>query len=243
MDVLEDLDTELQRIEALLEPLDESAWLQPSAATGWTVADVVLHLAQSEEVVVDSVAGRDLLSDRKLVGNSVDEIMDNWVRAERAAPDVVFERWRSAWRRAVQGLKSADPQQRLPWVAGPLKPKALATTRLAEHWAHMLDVAEPLGLDYPDTDRLQHIAWLAYRTLPYAFGVAGEEPADVYVELAAPSGATWTYGSADLPSSIRGSAGAFCRVGARRLAAEDSGLQTTGPAGPTALRVLRNYAA
>jgi uncharacterized protein (TIGR03084 family) len=243
MDVIGDLEAELQRIEELLSSLDEPSWLAPSAAAGWSNADVVLHLAQSEEAVIDSTQGRSLLEGRAFVGNSVDEIMNNWVASERASPDVVFARWRTAWRGAVQGLRAADPQQPLPWVAAPLKPNAMATTRLAEHWAHILDVAGPLGLDYPDTDRLQHIAWLAYRTLPYSFGVAGEEAADVYVELTAPSGATWTYGSPESASSIRGDAGAFCRVGARRLAAEESGLQTTGPAGATAIRVLRNYAA
>jgi uncharacterized protein (TIGR03084 family) len=125
-----------------------------------------------------------------------------------------------------------------------LKPKALATTRIAEHWAHMLDITEPLGLDYPDTDRLRHIAWLAHRTLPYGFAIAGKEPADVYAALTAPDGrTTWEFGSAEAASSIRGTAGEFCRVGVQRLAPEDSHLETSGPAGTTALRVLRNYAA
>jgi uncharacterized protein (TIGR03084 family) len=243
VDVIGDLEAELQGIESVLAALDAAAWLTESAAPGWTIADVVLHLALSEEAVVDSTAGRSLFEGRDFVGNSVDEIMDNWVRAERASPMVVFDRWQHAWRSAVAGLRAADPQQPLPWVAAPLKPAALATTRLAEHWAHMLDVVGPLTLDYPDTDRLQHIAWLGHRTLPYGFTVAGEEPADVYVELTAPSGATWTYGAPDAPSSIRGAAGAFCRVGAQRLKPDESGLETTGPAGVTALRVLRNYAA
>jgi hypothetical protein len=42
---------------------------------------------------------------------------------------------------------------------------------------------------------------------------------------------------------ISGAAGAFCRVGARRLAPADSGLLTSGPFGADALEVLRNYAA
>lgn len=244
MDVIGDLAAELQRMESLLGELSPEQWVSPSAAAGWSVADVVLHLAQSEEAVRDTTAGRSLLEGRSFVGNNVDEIMDNWVLAERAAADVVFARWRSAWPRAVEGLRAADPKQPLPWVAAPLKPAALATTRLAEHWAHMLDIAGPLHLDYPDTDRLQHVAWLAYRTLPYSFGVAGEEAAEVYVALTSPSGrARWEYGSPDAPSSVRGAAGAFCRVGAQRLSPEESGLETTGPAGATALRVLRNYAA
>jgi uncharacterized protein (TIGR03084 family) len=244
VDVLDDLAAEYDRIDGILRGLDDAAWLTESGAKGWTVADVVLHLAQSEEAVVDSTSGRSLLEGRTLVGNNVDEIMDNWVRAERAAPDVIFKRWQTAKTASLDALRAADPQQPLPWVAAPLKPKAMATTRLAEHWAHTLDIVGPLGVDYPDTDRLHHIAWLAHRTLPYGFQVAGEEPAEVYVELTAPDGrTTWEFGSPDAASSISGTAGAFCRVGAQRLKAGESGLETSGPAGATALRVLRNYAA
>ena len=37
-------------------------------------------------------------------------------------------------------------------MAGPVKPATLATTRLAEHWAHGLDITGPLGIDFPDTE-------------------------------------------------------------------------------------------
>ena len=108
---------------------------------------------------------------------------------------------------------------------------------------HALDIAVPLGIDYPDTDRLRHIAWLAHTTLPYAFGLDGLEPQPVFVELTAPSGATWTFGEPSAPTHIRGSAAEFCRVGARRLAPADTSIVATGPHAVAALRLLRNYAA
>ena len=52
-------------------------------------------------------------------------------------------------------------------------------------------------------------------------------------------------GDTGLPMPSRrsqASAGAFCRVGAQRLAPDASGLVTTGPHAEAALRVLRNYA-
>jgi uncharacterized protein (TIGR03084 family) len=168
--------------------------------------------------------------------------MEQLVRAERAEPQVVFERWQTARRAAVERLRAADPKVPLQWAAAPLKPMTLATTRLAEHWAHGLDITEPLDIPFPDTDRLRHVAWLAHGSLPYAFGLAGQEPRVVYCELIAPDGSTWTYGPPDADSTITGSAGAFCRVGAQRLAPDDSGLETSGPHGDAALRVLRNYA-
>jgi uncharacterized protein (TIGR03083 family) len=119
----------------------------------------------------------------------------------------------------------------------------LATTRLAEHWAHALDVVEPLGIALPDTDRLRHIAWLGHATLPYALRLEGIDPFPVRATLAAPTGATFVLGPPDAPATVDGDLGAFCRVGARRLTAEASGLTTNGPDAVAALRVLRNYAA
>jgi uncharacterized protein (TIGR03084 family) len=243
MDVLADLEAEQDRLEAILAGLDEAAWKTESAAPGWTITDVVLHLAQTEEAVVATADRAGSSSSSAFPrARTIDDAMDELVRSERAAPQVVFERWRTARRAAVDRLRAADPKVPLQWAAAPLKPMTLATTRLAEHWAHGLDITEPLGIPFPDTDRVRHVAWLGHGSLPYAFGLAGQEPHDVHCELIAPDGSTWTYGRSDMDSTITGSAGAFCRVGAQRLAPDDSGLDTSGPYGDAALRVLRNYA-
>ena len=241
MSIFDDLAAEQDRLEAILAGLTGAQWLSPSAAAGWTIADTLLHLAQTEEGVVATVAGSGRRDWREF-GSSVDGAMAAMVEAERTTPDEIFQRWRTARRQALAALRQADPKQPLRWVAASLKPPTLATTRLAEHWAHGLDIAGPLGADFPDTARLRHIAWLGHSTLPYAFTLAGQEPPTVYCELTGPDGDVWRYGPADAPSRITGSAGAFCRVGAQRLAAEESGLATEGPHAMAALKALRNYA-
>jgi len=242
--IIDDLEAEQDRLETLLAALTVEQWATPSAAAGWSIADVVLHLAQTEEGVAYTLssAGRPDAFDRG--DRNLDEAVDDAVRAERAPADEVFERWRTARRAAVAALRSADPDTRVPWAATPLRPQVLATTRLAEHWAHGLDITAPLDLPFPDTDRLRHIAWLGHRTLPYAFGVEGLEPHDVFCELTAPDGTTtWRYGPEGADSTIKGPAGEFCRIGARRLKPEHSSLTAAGPHAAQALRVLRNYAA
>jgi uncharacterized protein (TIGR03084 family) len=243
-DVFDDLTAEQDALEAVLAGLDQDAWCHASGAAGWTVADVVLHLAQTEEYVIASATGNEaalLIRDRD--GPPLDELMDRLVAGQRCVPPTaVFARWQTARRAALAALRACPPTVRLRWATISLAPRTLATTRLAEHWAHALDITVPLSITYPDTVRLWHVAWLAHQSLPYAFAVAGEQAAPVRCELLAPDGQMWQFGPADAPSLITGPAKTFCRVGARRLPAEQSGLTVAGPHGATALRVLRTYA-
>jgi uncharacterized protein (TIGR03084 family) len=241
--VIDDLAAEQESLETLLGGLTEDQWSAPSAAAGWSIADVVLHLAQTEELVVAAVSNVGTPENWRRGGTSVDATAEAAVRAERAPAATVFARWRAARRSALGALRDTEPHQRVPWVASTLTPPTLATTRLAEHWAHGLDITDALQMSHPDTDRLRHIAWLGHRTLPYGFQVAGQEPREIYCELTGPSGANWSYGPASAESSIRGSAAEFCRVGAQRLAPEQTSLRCNGPYAVDALRVLRNYAA
>jgi uncharacterized protein (TIGR03084 family) len=183
MAIFDDLEAEQDRLHGILAGLDEDQWMTESSADGWSVTDVVLHLAQSEEAVV---AGGFAAARPPGSNLSVDETAELMVRSQRAAPAEVFKRWQEARLAAVAFLRAADPAVPLGWIEVPLKPATLATTRLAEHWAHALDITRPLGLELPDTDRLRHIAWLAHRSLVYAFAISGQEAQPVYCELTAP---------------------------------------------------------
>jgi uncharacterized protein (TIGR03084 family) len=256
MSIFDDLAAEQERLEKILSGLDEAQWASASAADGWTIADVVLHLAQSEEGAAATATYGTLHGTLRgglrgglgaVAGDAMDDRADAAVRMERAlltsGPEV-FARWQRARQAALAAMRAADPDRPVQWMVGTLKPTTLATTRLAEHWAHGLDIAGPLGADFPDTGRLRHIAWLAHRTLPYALSVAGEPAAPVRCELTAPDGEqVWRFGPADAESAITGAAGEFCRVAAQRLDPARSGLQASGPHGAAALRLVRTYAA
>jgi uncharacterized protein (TIGR03084 family) len=241
-DVIADLEAEQEQLDTVLSRLSPDDWLAPSAAAGWTVADVVLHLAQTEEAVPAAVDGRPDAIRWHELGDTVDAAMAALVEAQRTDGASILRRWRSARLASVAALRSADPRRPVQWVATRLKPYTLATTRLAEHWAHALDVTVPLGVAYPDTERLRHIAWLGHATLPYAIRLAGLEPFPVRCELIAPDGSPWLLGDPDAGAVISGPAGDFCRVGARRLAVADANLKVSGPDAATALGLLRNYA-
>lgn len=247
MTVFDDLAAEQERLESILAGLDEAQWASASGAAGWTIADVVLHLGQAEELVTAGIEGRDLrATPGARAGTTAEERAAGMVRAQRqedASGRVAFGRWRHARLAALAALRGADQDKPVEWVAGPVKPATLATTRLTEHWAHGLDITGPLGIDFPDTGRLRHVAWLAHRTLPYALSLGGEPPVVVRFELTAPDGSeVWRFGPGDAGSAISGPAGELCRVAVRRLDPASSALQAGGPDGAVALQWLRTYA-
>jgi uncharacterized protein (TIGR03084 family) len=249
--VLDALAAQQAELSALLSPLSGPDWDRASRCDGWTIADVVLHLAQTNEMAIGSVEGRyrevvdELAHGSRGMGVSVDAGADLMVANERGlGPEVIRARWQVGADRLQALLAGCDPHTRVDWVVGQLSARTLTTTRLAEAWIHTGDVAEPLGAVQAADDRLWHIARLAWRTLPYAFAQDGRElEGDVAFELRAPDGGTWAFRPDAAPATVvRGDALSLCRVAARRLDPSESGLTADGPDGDAVLRLVRTYA-
>lgn len=237
------LENQYERLDGILGSLNDAQWDEPSRCAGWSVRDVVLHLAQTEEAVVASIEDRPTPISVGRASN-VDEAMEQWVRAERDTTRDVRARWNDARRAALEGLRNADPERSLRWAAAPLKPRTMATTRLSEHWIHTMDIADPLGIENPDTDDLRHIAWLAWKSIPYAFTRAGRDDApNVRAELVAPNGETVVFGTDDAECLVRGPMGEFCRIAARRMSPEDATrVSAEGEKAADVLALVRTYA-
>jgi uncharacterized protein (TIGR03084 family) len=239
-----------QDLSALVAPLDDAGWATPSRCAGWSAADVVLHLAQTNEMAVASLRGRFDAAVGALTSGvgpavSVEDGAGLMVERERGRPPAeVRARWQTSADELLAELRDADLGARVSWVAGDITARTLATTRLTETWIHTGDVAVPLGAEVAADDRLWHIARLAWRTLPYAFTAAGHEPAGpVALELEAPNGDTWVFSSDDPPATtVTGTALDLCQVAARRVDAAETGLRGEGPDADAVLSLIRTFA-
>jgi uncharacterized protein (TIGR03084 family) len=236
-------------LDGILRDATGADWDTPTRCAGWTVSDVVLHLAQTDELALASTDGRiaetqSSWTDADRAG-TVDDRAGALVAQQRGAPpSEVLERWRAGAAAVLHAFDTVDPSTRLTWVAGQLAARTLATTRLAETWIHTGDVAEALGVARTPGPQLEQIVRLAWRTLPYAFARDGKELAGpVAVELTAPDGGTWAFGDpGTATTTVRGPAAEFCDVAARRLDPADSGLTATGPDAQLVLALARTYA-
>lgn len=248
-----DLAAQHAELRAILTGLTPEQWDAPSRCDGWSVADVVLHLAQADEIALGSAQGTIAIAAPNagwemaaMFGGktSVDQVAAQAVAAQRgAAPRDLLARWSRAADDLVTTLASTDPKRELPWVVGNLPARTLATTRLAECWIHTADIAGSLGLQPQFSDRLWHIARLAWRTLPYAFSRAGQVlGGPVAVILDTPDGGTWEFGDGPALTTVTGDAETFCQVAARRVPGHTSGLHAAGPDADAVLDLVRTFA-
>lgn len=248
--VLTALEAQHAELLALLESLDDAGWQRPTRCEGWNVADVVLHLAQTDELALASAQGRFAEGLHVLAGGAepqgnVDDGAAAMVASERGASNgELLARWRGGATALREALAAGDPHRRVDWVAGQLSTQTLATTRLAECWIHTGDVAEALDVAQEATDRLQHIARLAWRMLPYAFARDGRQLAGpVAFDLTAPSGARWQFVPDTEPATVIEGPGAdLCMVAARRVAPDATSLRGAGPDARAVLELVRTYA-
>jgi len=245
-----ELAAEQAGLATILAGLHPADWRRPTRCDGWDVADVVLHLAQTNELAIGSASGRfdEVLSE--LAGDtappaSVDDGVAAMVARERSA-DVagVMARWSRGADTLVSVLGAGDGSTRVRWVAGELSLRTLATTRLAETWIHAGDVAGAVGSVLADTDRLRLIARLAWRTLPYAFASAGRAMSGpVAFRLVSPTGARWDFEPDEVAvTTITGSAAELCGVAARRVDPAATALRGDGPDAEEVLALVRTYA-
>jgi uncharacterized protein (TIGR03084 family) len=244
--LLDALAREQTGLQTELGNLATDDWFRPTPAKGWDVRDTVAHLADIDEIAIDTcTAGPRPLNDfAAQFASPEDTTLWGVLRGRRRSGREVLTWWEDTSSRERDVLAGVDAAMRIPWGIG-MRRQSLVTARLMETWAHGLDVREAVGLPVVDSDRLRHVAWLGYRALPYAFSFAGRErpPGELRVEVTSPSGdEIWEYGPADAPNRITGPAGELCRLYAHRISRDEArGLAAEGDGAVAALEVARAF--
>jgi uncharacterized protein (TIGR03084 family) len=243
VDTLED---EQKDLESLMRSIQEKDWSRATPAAGWNVSDQFSHLADTEEIAHDTVLGGPRsLHNEAVAHKSGDGVIEFGVDKGRAmSGPVVGEWWIAAAARNRRALRAADVSQRVQWGRG-MGWRTFVTARLMEHWAHGLDIRTALGVASADSERLEHIGWMCYSSLPYAFHVAGVEAPPgrtLRVDVTGPDGQSWSYGVQEATDTITGPAGVWCRRGVQRIAPDEADeLVSCGPLAELAVQHARAF--
>jgi uncharacterized protein (TIGR03084 family) len=230
--LVDDLVAESGCLDAVLGGLQPEQWSLATPATGWSLGDQISHLAYFDGTTLQSlIAPEQFRVDAAALKARGHNFSDLVAADHRGLGGADLHAWfRTARADLVEAYRSVDPQRRLPWYGPDMRPASSVTARLMETWAHGQDIIDTLGVELVPTGRLRHIADLGIRAMPYSYAVNGlSQPSEtVAVELIAPDGAHWTWGSADAANRIDGDALDFCRVVTQRRHPDDTGLVVTG---------------
>lgn len=231
--IVDDLEAEHAALAAVLQQMPPEQWDIPTHAPGWKTRHQVAHLAFFDRAAAAAIDGpQPWEAFRAGLGSTFEA--DYCAAADARTPAEMLAEWREA-SAGLTGIARArlldGPSGRLPWFGPDMSPASFLTARLMECWSHGLDVVDVVGIPRPDTDRLLHVATIAFRARAYSYSNRGMPvpPEPVHVVLTAPSGATWEFGEPTGADVIRGAATDFCRVLTRRRHIADTNLQVTGP--------------
>lgn len=240
-EILSDLVAEQQFLDQFLQRITLKDWDRATPAKGWTIRDTISHLADSEELAAAAISGTaDLAPYRS--NENLDELNQVAVaKGRKMRPQDVIEWWRGGRAKVVEPLSHMKASQRIEWFSGSISARTLATTRLMETWAHGLDIYSAMKAEIEDTQRIRHICWLGWKTLPYAFKLADEDYVPIRVEVIGPGYAKWVYGPEDATDVIKGSASDFARLVVRRITPNQTRLRVTGDGAEKAMKLARAY--
>lgn len=245
-EVIGDLVAEHDDLDAIVSSRADGDWDLPTPAEGWSVRDTISHLAYFDERATESVTTPDAF--RAGLGAVLADpqafIDAGPVRGRGMPPAGVLEWWRAARADVLAAFRRSAPGLRVPWYGPDMSVSSLVTARLMETWAHGQDIADALGVRRTPTARLRHVAHLGVATYRYSFAATGrgEPHVPVRVELTAPDGATWTFGTSDADNRVTGSAVDFCLLVTQRRHRDDTDVHAEGAIATEWLTIAQAFA-
>jgi uncharacterized protein (TIGR03083 family) len=172
------MDTEAARIDRYVSTLGPAEQAAPSACDGWTVKDVVGHLAASEEynhACLDDSLGALFQRLSASGANDLDSFNANGVEQFRAVPfGEVVEQWRAACSRTRRELRARDGGD-VATMVGPYPVRWQAFHLTAELATHADDIGAPV-------DASEAAARTAWRARFAVFAISETKP-DVAIDL------------------------------------------------------------
>lgn len=213
---------EQEALDAIVSTLTAEQWELPTPSDRWAVRDQIGHLAFFDQTAAWAITDEDRFRaslaslapvfDPEAGPDTMDELTLGSFRA--MAPPELLDAWRTNRAELADASDTLEDDTRIIWYGPSMGAKSFLTARLMECWAHGQHIVDAIGSEREPTDRLQHIAQLGYITRTWTYVNRGlDAPAsDIRVELTAPSGDAWRFGSDEAEQSVVGSAEDFCLV-------------------------------
>ncbi|MGC5011338.1 maleylpyruvate isomerase family mycothiol-dependent enzyme [Streptosporangium sp. DT93] len=204
LDPFDIFDAEAARLDRFFSGLDEEGWRRPSRAEGWSVRDVLAHLAGEElynHACLDGdVDGFTAMLRREGVGDGFNGFNEWCVARRRDLPvHEVLQEWRRENGDTRARMRALGRDASLRTLAGPYPVGSQAFHYDSEYATHADDVGAPVGPDEAghrarwrarvglfalgeQRDSEVHAELTGERVVVRAYGTTEELPLPVFVE-------------------------------------------------------------
>ena len=149
-EVLEGLFGSWDSLADLLSGLTDKQWLTPTALPGWTVRDVVAHMAGTELMLSGQPTPEIDVSDRKHVHNDIGALNQRWIEhLDSQTPAELLATFRdiTAKRKATLSAMSDEEWNAVGFTpAGPDSYGRFMRVRIFDCWMHEHDIRDALKM-------------------------------------------------------------------------------------------------
>lgn len=187
--VIEALIAQWDTIDHLVTPLSDEQWAAPSGLPGWSVGDVVAHVAGTE-MMLD---GREPDATGDAAGpahvrNPIGELNERWVEHYRGrGRDELMADYRDVTARRAEALTAMSDDE---FAAETMTPVGWETygrfmrVRVFDCWVHEIDIRDALGIgDVADPRPAEFAAGEMIAVLPFVLGKVAQVPRGKTVTL------------------------------------------------------------
>jgi len=240
-DALKAIETDREALLTLCKQLDDSVWAKPSGCAGWTMQDVVSHMACSFYLAVDmsNLPNSD--------GLPAERAADLYVASRRSmTPEEVVADYESVSARGLELLAAVQGQDvEVPLGDVGTYPASVVPAAYAfEHYIHIrYDIFAPDGPvtgEPPASDELRlapTLDWIEAAIPQQNSKLLDGLDTAVEIRLTGPAARTLRVGSGDVAAHIISDSAAFVRWATSRGSWEDLGVDAQGD--PDTLDVVR----
>ncbi|MFV0474197.1 MAG: maleylpyruvate isomerase family mycothiol-dependent enzyme, partial [Pikeienuella sp.] len=162
----EDFLKEARALALLAAPLEDADFAAPTQFKGWTIGDVIAHLAFFDRAAVLSATSEECFESFTAPaltalkrGEPLTGAQNEWLAGDMGGVSGVALRdlWSEGAARLAETFAGIDPKRRLRWLGPDMSARSFITARQMEVWAHAQAVFDALGEAREECDRVRNI--------------------------------------------------------------------------------------
>ncbi len=217
-EILSNLVAEQQFLDQYLQSIPIRNWGLKTSYKNWDITAHVSYLAAIEDLTFNALKKNGTEFNKYKGPKGLEKFEKEAIKkGSTMRPQDVIEWWRMSRASVIEVLAKSPPGRKINWWKSELDHRSFATTKLAETWAHSIDIYEITKKDYSDTVRIEHVALFGWLNLEATSKQNKIKAKELRVELIGPEYRAWQFGNENSEDSIKGSASDWCRLVTGRL--------------------------